>query len=42
MKATIHKLFDYLLETTAGERLWLFYGRGGAVTDGWYCEGRFG
>ena len=30
------------VETTAGERLWLFYGRGGAVTDGWYCEGRFG
>lgn len=30
------------IETTAGERLWLFYGRGGAVTDGWYCKGRFG
>jgi protein ImuB len=29
------------VETDAGERLWLFYGRGGAVTDQWYCEGVF-
>ena len=29
------------VEAEAGERLWLFYGRGGAVTDGWYCEGIF-
>jgi protein ImuB len=30
------------VETEDGVRLWLFYGRGGAVTDGWYCEGVFG
>ena len=29
------------VEAEAGERLWLFYGRGGAVTDQWYCEGVF-
>lgn len=29
------------VETEGGERLWLFYGRGAAVTDGWYCEGIF-
>ncbi|WP_128514420.1 Y-family DNA polymerase [Tabrizicola thermarum] len=29
------------VETEGGERLWLFYGRGGAVTDQWYCEGVF-
>ena len=29
------------IETEGGERLWLFYGRGGAVTDRWYCEGIF-
>lgn len=29
------------VETTGGERLWLFYGQGGAVTDRWYCEGFF-
>ena len=29
------------VEAEGGERLWLFYGRGGAVTDGWYCEGMF-
>lgn len=29
------------VEATGGERLWLFYGRGGAVMDGWYCEGVF-
>ncbi len=30
------------VETTGGDRLWLFYGQGGAVNDGWYCEGIFG
>lgn len=30
------------VEVEGGVRLWLFYGRGGAVTDGWYCEGVFG
>jgi len=29
------------IEVEGGARLWLFYGRGGAVTDGWYCEGVF-
>lgn len=29
------------VETEGGERLWLFFGRGGAVTDQWYCEGVF-
>lgn len=29
------------VETESGERLWLFYGQGGAVTDRWYCEGVF-
>ena len=29
------------VETEGGERLWLFYGQGGAVTDRWYCEGIF-
>ncbi|CAN1540785.1 DinP Nucleotidyltransferase/DNA polymerase involved in DNA repair [Paracoccaceae bacterium] len=29
------------VEVEGGERLWLFYGRGGAVTDQWYCEGVF-
>ncbi|MBN8632229.1 MAG: DNA polymerase Y family protein, partial [Rhodobacterales bacterium] len=29
------------IEAEGGERLWLFYGRGGAVTDQWYCEGVF-
>jgi protein ImuB len=29
------------IETEGGERLWLFYGQGGAVTDQWYCEGVF-
>jgi protein ImuB len=29
------------VEAEGGERLWLFYGRGGAVTDRWYCEGVF-
>lgn len=29
------------VETEGGERLWLFYGQGGAVTEQWYCEGVF-
>jgi protein ImuB len=29
------------IETEGGDRLWLFWGRGGAVTDRWYCEGVF-
>jgi protein ImuB len=29
------------VEAEGGERLWLFFGRGGAVTDQWYCEGVF-
>ncbi|MDZ4054135.1 MAG: DNA polymerase Y family protein, partial [Phenylobacterium sp.] len=29
------------VEAEGGERLWLFYGQGGAVTDQWYCEGTF-
>jgi protein ImuB len=29
------------IEAEGGERLWLFYGQGGAVNDGWYCEGVF-
>jgi protein ImuB len=29
------------VEAEGGERLWLFYGQGGAVTDQWYCEGVF-
>jgi protein ImuB len=29
------------VETEGGEKLWLFYGQGGAVTDQWYCEGVF-
>lgn len=29
------------VETEGGDRLWLFYGQGGAVTEQWYCEGLF-
>ncbi len=29
------------VETEGGERLWLFYGQGGAVNAQWYCEGAF-
>ena len=29
------------IEAKGGERLWLFYGQGGAVTNRWYCEGLF-
>jgi protein ImuB len=29
------------IESEGGERLWLFWGQGGAVTNRWYCEGVF-
>jgi protein ImuB len=29
------------IEAEGGERLWLFWGQGGAVTNRWYCEGVF-
>jgi protein ImuB len=29
------------IEAQGGDRLWLFWGQGGAVTDRWYCEGVF-
>jgi len=30
------------VEVAGGERLWLFFGQGGAVSNRWYCEGIFG
>ena len=33
---------DYwILDTTDGQRLWLFYGHGGAMSSGWFCHGNF-
>ncbi|MFY9212773.1 MAG: DNA polymerase Y family protein [Aestuariivita sp.] len=33
---------DYWVVTTAqGERLWLFYGHGGTMSSGWFCQGSF-
>ena len=33
---------DYWVVTTAqGERLWLFYAHGAAMSSGWFCHGRF-
>ena len=33
---------DYwLVITTGGARLWLFYAHGGALSSGWFCQGRF-
>ncbi|MFC3613270.1 Y-family DNA polymerase [Lutimaribacter marinistellae] len=33
---------DYwVMVTGEGERLWLFYGHGGAMSSGWFCHGRF-
>ncbi|UWQ93253.1 DNA polymerase Y family protein [Rhodobacteraceae bacterium M382] len=33
---------DYWVVLTAcHERLWLFYAHGGAVSSGWFCQGRF-
>lgn len=29
------------IETQEGERLWLFYTRGAAISGGWFCEGNF-
>jgi protein ImuB len=29
------------VETEGGERLWLFYAHGGAVSGGWFCQGIF-
>jgi protein ImuB len=29
------------VETDGGERLWLFYAHGGAVSGGWFCQGLF-
>ncbi|MDE0532272.1 MAG: DNA polymerase Y family protein [Albidovulum sp.] len=30
------------METTSGERLWLFYAHGGLNASGWFCQGDFG
>ncbi|MGB7263040.1 MAG: DUF6504 family protein [Albidovulum sp.] len=30
------------VEVTTGERLWLYYAHGGAVSGGWFCQGSFG
>lgn len=33
---------DYWVVTTeAGDRLWLFYGHGGTMSSGWFCQGSF-
>lgn len=29
------------VETGSGERLWLYYAHGGAVSGGWFCHGEF-
>jgi protein ImuB len=29
------------VETTAGERLWLYFAHGGDIPGGWYAQGRF-
>ncbi|WGW04207.1 Y-family DNA polymerase [Tropicibacter oceani] len=29
------------VETDKGERLWLFYAHGGAMSSGWFCQGEF-
>ena len=35
-------LRDYWrLETTNGERLWLYYAHGAAISGGWFCQGSF-
>ena len=34
---------DYwVVVTEQGERLWLFYGHGGTMSAGWFCQGQFG
>ena len=36
-------LRDYWrLETTAGDRLWLFFAHGAGLQAGWFCQGSFG
>ncbi|WP_343080607.1 DNA polymerase Y family protein [Ostreiculturibacter nitratireducens] len=30
------------VETEGGERLWLYYAHGGAMSGGWFCQGVFG
>ncbi|MGB3317153.1 MAG: DUF6504 family protein, partial [Albidovulum sp.] len=30
------------VEVTTGERLWLYYAHGGAMSGGWFCHGVFG
>ncbi|WP_146346246.1 Y-family DNA polymerase [Phaeobacter marinintestinus] len=33
---------DYwIVNTQDGDRLWLFYAHGGALSSGWFCQGRF-
>lgn len=33
---------DYwVTDTTDGQRLWLFYGHGGTMSSGWFCQGAF-
>lgn len=33
---------DYwVADTTDGQRLWLFYGHGGTMSAGWFCQGSF-
>jgi len=33
---------DYWVVTTGqGDRLWLYYGHGGAMSSGWFCQGSF-
>ena len=33
---------DYwVTETADGQRLWLFYGHGGTMSSGWFCQGTF-
>jgi protein ImuB len=29
------------ISTAAGDRLWLYYAHGGAMSSGWFCQGRF-
>ncbi len=34
---------DYWVVNTAqGDRLWLYYGHGGLMSSGWFCQGSFG
>lgn len=30
------------VETVTGDRLWLYYAHGGAVSGGWFCQGDYG